>query len=352
MEELDFSFVLDRSDRFGIMGKPSRLFEAYLEWNSDDSDESQSRALREAAHTTSDFATYLSAVIRKRFFEAYAAIVPNWRQYATTIDVPDFRPDTLVGLGEFSDLEQVGEEDQYTYGDIGQLTGPQVFLFTWGRLMSIHRKVFINDDLGRIKTIPSAMGRAAARTLANNVMNVFLSNPTTYDGNALFSVAHNNLDTAVLSDTALMAGITAMRKQTNQNGVRTNVVPRDLIVSVDNQFTAARLLNSTLLGKTDGTGTTNPLQGVLNLIVDPSLTDTNDWYIQGTVDGEDPSGIIVTFLNGVQEPSLLQRTTVQAMGGGAYDPYNLEVDSVDWKIRHDWGVNPGEWRGLYASKPA
>ena len=332
--------------RYGNIGKPSRMLEAYLDWNENDE---QAAQLREAAHTTSDFATYLDGVVRKRFFDVYKALPLTWREYARTVDVPDFKADdVLVGLGEFSDLLEVSEEEEYKYGTIGEITGPVVQLRTYGRLMSIHRKVFINDDLGRIRTIPQAMARAAGRTLAKDVRGVLVNNPVTYDGTALFHATHNNLGSTALGEASLQAAITAMRKQTNQNGDRASFVPKDLIVPIDLEFTARRLLQSAEVTNTTNLGgTTNIMKGILNLVVDPQLVDANDWYVQGSIEGEEPAAIIVAFLNGKETPDLLQRTTVQQLGGGAFDPYNLEVDSLDWKVRHDWGVTPGEWRAIY-----
>jgi phage major head subunit gpT-like protein len=345
--ELDIPMPAD-AGAYGNIGRPVRFFEAYLDWN-ESSD--QAAELREAAHTTSDFATYLNGATRKRFFDVYKALPLTWREYARTVDVPDFKAeDVLVGLTEFSDLLEVREEDEYKYGTIGQITGPTVQVRTYGRLMSIHRKVFINDDLGRIRTIPAAMARAAGRTLAKDVRGVLTTNPVTYDGQALFHANHGNLLSAALDEAGLQSAITAMRKQTNQNGDRSAFVPRDLIVPIDLEFTARRLLQSAELNRTgDAQGTTNIMKGILNLIVDPQLVDANDWYVQGTIEGDDPAAIIVAFLNGKETPDLLQRTTVQQLGGGAFDPYALEVDSLDWKIRHDWGVTPGEWRGIIKS---
>jgi hypothetical protein len=342
--ELDIPLASD-AGAYGNMGRPVRFFEGYLDWHENSE---QAAELRESAHTTSDFATYLNGAVRKRFFDVYRALPLTWRQYARTVDVPDFKAeDVLVGLTEFSDLLEVPEEDEYKYGTIGEITGPTVQLRTYGRLMSIHRKVFINDDLGRIRTIPQAMARAAGRTLGKDVRSVLTANKVTYDGLPLFHASHNNLGSAALAETSLQAAITAMRKQTNQNGDRSAFVPRDLIVPIELEFTARRLLQSAEINANSGEGTTNIMRGIVNLIVDPMLTDANDWYLQGTIEGDDPAAIIVAFLNGKETPDLLQRTTVQQLGGGAFDPYNLEVDSLDWKIRHDWGVTPGEWRGMY-----
>ena len=83
--ELDFG--IGQNGPYGLVNKPIGLFEAYKEWHEAAGDDVQ---LLEAAHTTSDFATYLGGVVRKRFFTAFKAKTTNWRDYAQVVSVPDF----------------------------------------------------------------------------------------------------------------------------------------------------------------------------------------------------------------------------------------------------------------------
>lgn len=341
--DLDFGFAAPGESPYGLVGRPILLFEGYKEWNGSE----QAEQLREAAHTTSDFATYLSGVIRKRFMDVYGSRSTDWTRYAMMQSLPDFREETLVGLTEFSDLLEVEEENEYKYGTVGEMEGPTVQLRTFGRLLQVSRKLLINDDLGRLSRLPAAMARAAARTLEQDVLDILVNNATAYDGNPLFDNAtHGNVGSTALSESALQARILALMAQTNQNGDPLDIDMQsiELIVPTGLMFTARRILNSAIIEQSTGLGTANVMQDVVRLHVEPKFVDQTDWYLQARIVGSDMAPVIVGFLNGKQTPDLLQKTTVQQLGGGAFDPYALEIDSVDFKVRHDWGVAAGEWR--------
>lgn len=346
--ELDFGFVQPSGSPYGLVGRPVKLFEAYQDWNANSD---QAETLREAAHTTSDFATYLSGVVRKRFYDAYKAKTTNWRRYANIVSVPDFRTETLVGLDEFSDLLEVVEEDEYKYGTLGETTGPTIQLRTFGRLLQMSRKLLINDDLGRLSRSPAAMARAAARTLENDVLAILTGNPTAYDGDPFFDVAHSNTGTTALAEASLQTAVLAVLAQTNQNGdpLDIDIDSLELVVPTGLMFTAKRILQSTNVGTTgtNGLGEKNVMENVVKLHVESKLADQTDWYLFGKITDSDAAPVVVAFLNGKANPDVMQKTTVQQLGSGAFDPYNLEVDNIDWKVRHDWGTTPGEWRLAY-----
>lgn len=341
--DLDFGFSVPGENPYGLVGRPILLFEGYKEWNGSE----QAEQLREAAHTTSDFATYLSGVIRKRFMDVYGSRTTDWSRYAMKQSLADFREDTLVGLTEFSDLLEVEEENEYKYGTVGEMEGPAVQLRTFGRLLQVSRKLLINDDLGRLSRLPAAMARAAARTLEQDVLDVLVNNATAYDGVAMFHASHGNLGSTALSESALQARILALLAQTNQNGdpLDIDMASIELIVPTGLMFTARRIINSAIVEQTSaGVGTANVMKDAVRLHVEPKFTDQTDWYLQSRIVGSDMAPVIVGFLNGKETPDVLQKTTVQQLGGGAFDPYALEVDSIDFKVRHDWGVSAGEWR--------
>lgn len=351
--ELDFGIAAG-GQPYGRIGRANTLFEAYLDWNENHEDAAQ---IREAAHTTSDFATYLGAVVRKRFFSAFKAKQLNWREYAQVVSVPDFRQETLVGLTEFSDLLEVEEEGEYKFGTLGQRSGPVVQLRTFGRLLKLSRKLMINDDMGRLMQAPAAMARAARRTLENSVLAVLESNPNTYDGNPLFdATTHGNASTSALAEASLQTAILAVLTQTNEDGdpLDIDLESIELVVPTSLMFTAKRILNSAVVASTSsaGMGSANVMENIVKLRVEPKLSDQTDWYLRAKINDSDASLIIVAFLNGRDTPELLQRTTVSQLGGGAYDPYQLEVDHLEYKVRHDWGVTPGEYRVGYKATVA
>lgn len=125
-----------------------------------------------------------------------------------------------------------------------------------------------------------------------------------YDGGAFFQSSHSegasgvqpNYGTSALSASALQDAITIMRKYKDDQGKPAHIKPDLLIVPPDLEFKARELLNSTYYPETtivrneadsDNVGgatklATNVLKGIVNLLVTPYLTDTNNWYLFDT----------------------------------------------------------------------
>lgn len=314
--------------------------------------------LREAG-STSDFPNILGNLMYRRLV-SWASDVPDmWRQYTVQSDLADFRPQNALLGYEAEDLLPVGEEGAYQDSKLGD-AGYTIQLGTYGRRFSINRNVIINDDMNYIRRQPERFGRAAGRTLAKFVAQTVLQgNAPTFDGNALFSVAHSNLITAgagsVLSSANLQTMITGLSSQT-VFGQYTTVRGRWLVIPPALEFAAEQILNSTaiIIAGTAGTVTTmgnaNVMSNRLGLIVDPFLTDPTAYYVIADP-GEVPL-IDIGFLNGKQTPDLLiERPVLQNLAGGD-DPYELEIDIMWYKVRYDFGGATALWWGGYKSPGA
>ena len=126
-----------------------------------------------------------------------------------------------------------------------------------------------------------------------------------------------------------------------------------------------RILNSQLTGTTvnytGGTagvgtgffdkGNLNPLNGILPadaVIREAFFNDGNDWYLFARPD--DVPAYAVGFLNGKENPDVLLKDpgVRNALGAGT-DPYSWEIDSIDFKLRHDFGVAAVDPRGTFRS---
>ena len=160
-----------------------------------------------------------------------------------------------------------------------------------------------------------------------------------------------------------------MTKQYDDIGRRIRVTPNCLAVGDPRiQLEANRILNSQLTGTviqfTGGAGagegvfdkgTNNPLSGILPndaVCYDPFFTSAHSWYLFA-----DPARVpafAVGFLNGQQQPQvfLKQPHAQDALGGNGTDPYTWELDSVDFKCRHDFGVAAVDPRGAYKNTVA
>lgn len=332
------------------MGRRTTLLEDY-------------RELKESG-SSSDFPNILGNVMYRSLIDWAKSVPDAWRSYAAIGDLADFRPATRVVGYEAEDLIKVEEDGAYIDSKLADASYT-VTLATYGRQFSINRKVIINDDLGYIKKQPQRFGRAAGRAIATFVAQTLLEgNGNTFDAQALFNatatIGHANLTTgggSVLTAANVQTAITALNKQTVL-GVFHSVQPKWLLIPPALQWTARQILNSAIIiaaghasaSAFTSVGNINVLQGALGLMIDPFLSSATGWYV--LADPADVPILDVGFLNGKQTPDLLvERPTMMNLAGGD-DPYELEFDTLHYKVRYDYGGSPSLWWGGYKSAGA
>lgn len=331
--------------RTGSWPREVRLFEAYLDWAESDN----AAELRESG-SSSDFANYLTNVVGKRLMQTFREAPAIWERYTTTYNVPDFKPLSMYGLTEGQDLLPFDEGGEYKDSQISERVGPTMTVQTYGRLFSITRKALINDDLGLLRDTPGRLGRAAARTLNRSVVATLEGNGNAYDGTALFHSSHSNLVTDALSESGLSAAALKMNQQTDDNGNPIMVSADMLVIPGALEMTARRILNSvevTIQGSGStpayGQGNANVVRGYVDYAVDRYLTDANDWYL--FANPSDAPVISVGFLNGQREPQTMLKDPGMRLILGGNDPYSMEFDTIEYKVRHEWGTAIIDWRG-------
>jgi hypothetical protein len=344
---------------YGDWGKHIELFEAYSEW-------AEAQMLQEA-DSKADFPTWLFGPVRTAVWGGYTRIQPQYRRYARIENMPDFRPRLLKGLNALRGYGHVGDHGEYPGMRRTERPGASLVIDTYGAIYSITRQAIINDDTGELlNRIPADMGYQAARFVAETIVALVVSNPTAPDGNPMYYSGRGNTVTAALSEDALAAAITFMEQQTDDDGFQITVEAASLIVqNASMQLIANRILNSQLTGTqiayTGGSagvgsalfdkGNINPLNGILPndaVVREAFFSDANDWYLFARPD--DVPAFAIGFLNGKEQPDVLLKDpgVRNALGAGT-DPYSWEIDSIDFKVRHDFGVAAVDPRGTYRS---
>ena len=285
-------------------------------------------------HTTSDFPLILGNVARKTLLDAYQAAPADWRIIARTVSHSDFKPSSYLRLSEAPSLLEVPEHAEFKYGTMAE-SGESFALKTFGRIFAITRQAIINDDLSAFSRMPALFGRAAGDLVTKTVWGILTSNPTLGDGTALFHTSRGNLagSGTVIDETNLALAQTAIRKVTKPSGEPMGLRAKYLIVSPDKEFQAKKLL-ATAFNLPDGSA--NVVGEGLTLVVTPFLSG-NAWYL--AVDPAAIEGIMVPFLNGVEEPRIEQRV-------------GFEVDGVEVKAALDFNAAAIEWRGFYKNPGA
>lgn len=289
---------------------------------------------RAALHTTSDFPAILENVIGKALRDRYDLAPRTFLALASQSTLPDYKQVSRVQLGEAPVLAKVLEGGEYEHGTIGD-AAEKYQLFKYGKILSVSREVIINDDLDAITRIPASMG-AAAGQLENQLFWAHLTgNPTMHDGTALFATGHGNLDNsgATISVASIGAGREAMRKQKGLDGEHfINVTPSTLVVPAALETTAEQFVSTNLVP--ESSGNINPFAGRLSVISEPRLDadDANAWYLFADPNMVDT--LEYAYLQGEEGPQIETKD-------------GFEVDGMQVKVRHNFGVKALDWRGIY-----
>lgn len=352
--------------RFGNYGRPVMAFEAYLDF-------ADKLELTEA-DGRADFPGWLWGPIRRSVWKGYDLIEPQYRRYAFVDSVPDFRPQSMHGLGRLRGFGYVGEFGEYAGAHRVEHGGPTLVIDTYGSMYSITRHAIINDQSGELlNRNPRELGEEAGQFVAEAIVALIESNPTAWDGAPMFQAAgvgqRGNQVTSLLSEDSLVAAMTFLRNQRDLDNRRMRMTPRWLVVQNDTlALIAKRIINSATTGTTVnytggsagvGTqyfdkGTDNVVQGLLPgdaVVVEPYYNDPNDWYL--FADPAQNAAFVLGFLRGKEQPDVfLKDPGVRAALGAGTDPYSWEGDSIDFKVRHDFGVAPGDPKAAYRGTPS
>jgi ATP-dependent protease ClpP protease subunit len=285
-------------------------------------------------HTSSDFPQLLSNVAEKAMLKGYEESEETFEKWVSKGTLGDFKPGKRVDLNTFPALQRVQDGAEYTYASLGE-RGETVQLATYGKMFSITRHTIINDDLDAFGKIPRRMGRAAIRTIGDLVYAILTSSRKMADGKELFHVDHNNIGAG---STITTAAVDAMRvlmgRQTDGNAVL-NIRLAHLLVPLALEGTASVVRDSEYEVGAGAKNNTvpNSVRNTFDVISDARLdvVSPTRWY--GTANQNVFDTVEVSYLDGVETPTLEQQT-------------GWHVDGVEYKVRMDAGVSPLDWRTL------
>lgn len=338
---------------FSDIAPLTSLRAAYVEMTGDTEvrgylDPAQTQRLQ-AAYGSTTFSYVLGNTLYRRLVQDYRELSDYGvsRLVGNNIrNARDFRTMESVRIGYYGDLPDVDPEN-LDYADLGELGDEEVSyaLNQKGGLITITRKMIINDDMRAVQKIISRLPRAARRTLAKRCWSKFTANGTYKgDSKAVFHSDHSNLGSTAMSVTTLLAGIQAMKDQTEPDSseklmlqAKTLAIPTDL-------WATAKKINRTQ-GDPGTANFGNPLYQFFGaddsgIIEVPFMTDTNNWML--FADPNECEILELAFLNGQQEPEMF--IADQAAVGQMF-----VADKVQYKIRHEYECEIVDYRGAYAA---
>jgi hypothetical protein len=265
---------------------------------------------------------------------AFEVAPQSFRPFVSTGSLPDFRPASIIGMGDAPALLLVKENGEIKHGALTD-TGDTYKLATYARIIPISRQAIINDDKGLFGRIPTQFANKAADLESDLVYSQLIGNPTMPDGTPLFHADHGNLAASgtIINVAAVGAGRAAMRQQKTAEGNNMTVRARYLIVGPLQETAAEQFLTAVAAVQTSNV---NPFPGKLELVVDERITDYS-WYLSADPDAFDT--ILLAHLEGQEE---LFTDTHQS----------FDVDGIKFKARLDVTAKVLDHRGFYKNPGA
>lgn len=296
-------------------------------------------AKRAITSSTSDFPVLLEGANRLVLLANYNAVADTWRRFCAVGSVNDFREHKRLRMGTFSDLDTVGENQEFKNKKITDADYEKVSVATKGNIINVSRQMIVNDDLAAFTRLAQMLGRAAARSIENDVYALFALNsgngPTLVDGNPLFHSSHGNIaaTAAVPTVTSVDAARQQMAQQKDKDANDYLDIRPSLALCPLSLGGTFKVLNSSTYDPDASNKLQRPniVNGLFSDIIDTPRLSGTAWYV--IANPSDEPVFEVNFLNGQQTPYMESEQ-------------GFDVDGLRWKIRHDYGVGAVGFRGI------
>ncbi|MCE5265724.1 MAG: hypothetical protein LLG97_19620 [Deltaproteobacteria bacterium] len=302
-----------------------------------------------AAYSSASFSFVLGNSMYRRLVQEYRAVDYNEAALISyRRNARDFRTMESINVGYFGDLPDIDPESG-DYQEITMATDEEISYAVnqKGIILTITRKVIINDDLKSVMVLVSRLGRAARRTFARRGWAKINGNATFKgDSKALFHNDHANLGAVALTNDA--AGITtlanrliAMFAQTEKDSGEALCLEPKILWVPRAVLETAKALNSPW----PIAGTVNPHAGRFGanherIMVNKLATDANNWGL--IADPGDVELLEVAFLNGREEPELF-------VADNPLTGQMFTSDKIQYKQRHEYEWEIADYRGFDCS---
>lgn len=227
------------------------------------------------------------------FMKAASEYTPTWNKLADFIK-SDQNVETYPWLGgipeptEFNDERKSRKVSEYSF----TITNGE-----WEQTIGIKRSLIDDERYGQLNGMAAKMGRKFVRWTDKKVFALLPDGATAtgYDGQNFFDTDHSEGDSGTQSNkttTAFSAaeyatGRAAMMNFKDDQGDPAGILPNLLVVPPALEKTALETLRAVNVEGSTATKD-NVYAGTAEVFVTPWLTDTNNWYLLSTNDGDKP----------------------------------------------------------------
>jgi len=298
-----------------------------------------------AAYSSTSFSFALGNSMYRRLIKEYKSV--DYREDALISyyrSAENFKNMEIIQVGYLGDVPDITPET-VDYQEITMPTDVEAVyaINQKGWILTVTRRVIMNDDLKTVVQLVAKMGRAHRRTHARRAWNKIINNASfDGDGLALFEdTVHHNIGTVTLTNDAtgiatLENRLKAMYAQMEQDSgeglaleAKYEWVPRGLL-------DIAKALNSPWVVSV------NPHAGRFGanherIICSPLFVDTNDWGL--IADAADVELLEAAYINGRREPEFFvaDNPVVGQM---------FVADKIQYKSRHEYEFEIADYRGF------
>lgn len=234
-------------------------------------------------HTTSDFPLLLEGAGERVLQAAYqAAQSPLKATLSRSATVGDFRAKSTIKVSNGGLLEKVNENGEIK--NVSRAEAAESYkIDSYARIFSLSFQALVNDDLGGLNDWSIWAGQMAAATENKILLDLLTENAGNgplmgEDGKRLFHADHDNLAAAgtALDQTAVEAGILALRKQKALGGQRIGLAPKYLLTGPELETTAQKLV-AAIYPTTTAAAVPGSVQALVPIV--ESNLDGKGWFL-------------------------------------------------------------------------
>ena len=281
-----------------------------------------------ASHSTSDFPAIFEGAVNRTLEQRYALAQPTFRRFARKKNFRDFRPDTIVRVGDFPMLKKVLENGEIKYGTFGE-GKESVQAFSYAIALNISRQMLINDDLGAISDLLTSYGASVA-LFEEVTFYAGAYNGSLADGKAVFHADHKNLGAAsAITVDSVGDGRKALSKQKTIDDKPMLANPARIMLVGPDQLTNAEKFLASITPAT--VSSVNIFSGKFEL-VETSQIDGPSWDL--FADPSTGSNYRWGYLDGYEAPRVRMD-----------EPFGRQGFSMS--VEHDFGCGATDYRFGY-----
>lgn len=310
------------------------------------------------AFTTDDFPALLAKGFTLQALQLEKTLVNEFEPILADMKTNDMAETKLVDLWSDDAFEEVKQGEEYKGGTLKTMEKMFHGAKKWGRLYGLTFELRNKRQFSTLADFPRLLANGAVRGQTKAVTDVLLNGSNAWNGNFFQEV-----ENVALTRASLKAAIKKVRLRKNH---RDQLVGADNLVlvygpgladDVDDLLEAVRL---EILTEEDGGVTTtvqknNDLAGKVTKLESETLgarlANPNGWALVKTGTSNLPS-LIRTKVEGLEALDIrVKKDQGQYVSGGdvPIDQGSFNDDTIWFRGRDIWGIDPGFREGTYAS---